>query len=289
MMTGTPACALRELATPASNEHMCDMAAASGADLVFLDLEDACAPAGQGGRPRHRGQRAARARLGSHDAGDPHQRPRHPVVPRRHHRGGHRRPRRAGRDHRAEGPARARRLVGRRAAHPARDQARADPADRAGGAHRGGRGAGERRRDRRGPVRPAGGGHLRAPATSRRRSARGSTATSTPSATTPATSGTSRARRSLAAARAAGIDAIDAPFPDYQDLDGYRRAATHASRWASTGSGRSIPAGPGRPTRSSPRPPTRSRDAPASSRTTARPRPPGGAPSGATACSSTPR
>jgi citrate lyase subunit beta/citryl-CoA lyase len=33
----------------------------------------------------------------------------------------------------------------------------------------------------------------------------------------------------LAAARAAGIDAVDAPYPGYQDLDGYRRAATHAS------------------------------------------------------------
>ncbi len=33
-----------ELATPASNEHMCEKAARSGADLVFLDLEDACAP-----------------------------------------------------------------------------------------------------------------------------------------------------------------------------------------------------------------------------------------------------
>ncbi|MWA02473.1 CoA ester lyase [Actinomadura sp. LD22] len=34
-----------ELATPASEEHMCAKAARSGADLVFLDLEDACAPA----------------------------------------------------------------------------------------------------------------------------------------------------------------------------------------------------------------------------------------------------
>ncbi|KAB2381263.1 HpcH/HpaI aldolase/citrate lyase family protein [Actinomadura montaniterrae] len=34
-----------ELATPASDEHMCAKAAQSGADLVFLDLEDACAPA----------------------------------------------------------------------------------------------------------------------------------------------------------------------------------------------------------------------------------------------------
>ena len=33
----------------------------------------------------------------------------------------------------------------------------------------------------------------------------------------------------LAAARGAGIDAVDAPFPAYQDPDGYRRAATHAS------------------------------------------------------------
>ncbi|MFV2177167.1 HpcH/HpaI aldolase/citrate lyase family protein [Actinomadura sp. LOL_016] len=34
-----------ELATPANSEHMCEKAAKSGADLVFLDLEDACAPA----------------------------------------------------------------------------------------------------------------------------------------------------------------------------------------------------------------------------------------------------
>lgn len=34
-----------ELATPASNERMFPKAAASNADLVFLDLEDACAPA----------------------------------------------------------------------------------------------------------------------------------------------------------------------------------------------------------------------------------------------------
>ncbi len=34
-----------ELATPASSARMCEKAARSGADLVFLDLEDACAPA----------------------------------------------------------------------------------------------------------------------------------------------------------------------------------------------------------------------------------------------------
>ena len=34
-----------ELATPASSERMCEKAPSAGADLVFLDLEDACAPA----------------------------------------------------------------------------------------------------------------------------------------------------------------------------------------------------------------------------------------------------
>ncbi len=38
-----------ELATPASSEKMCERAAASGADLVFLDLEDACAPVAKEG------------------------------------------------------------------------------------------------------------------------------------------------------------------------------------------------------------------------------------------------
>src|SRR3984957_16203479 len=33
-----------ELAAPASSERMCEKAPSSGADLVFLDLEDACAP-----------------------------------------------------------------------------------------------------------------------------------------------------------------------------------------------------------------------------------------------------
>jgi citrate lyase subunit beta/citryl-CoA lyase len=38
-----------ELATPASSEKMCEKAASSGADLVFLDLEDACAPSAKVG------------------------------------------------------------------------------------------------------------------------------------------------------------------------------------------------------------------------------------------------
>ena len=96
-------------------------------------------------------------------------------------------------------------------------------ADRAGGAHRGGRGPGQRGRDR--PVqRSARGDHLR-----RRRPLR--------VAARPG-GRELRSRRDypgdfwhfarvqiLAAARAAGIDAIDAPYPAYQDPDGYRRAA----------------------------------------------------------------
>jgi citrate lyase subunit beta / citryl-CoA lyase len=41
---GAPRARRSELATPASSERMCERAATSGADLVFLDLEDACAP-----------------------------------------------------------------------------------------------------------------------------------------------------------------------------------------------------------------------------------------------------
>lgn len=40
----TPRARRSELATPASSERMCEKAPSSGADLVFLDLEDACAP-----------------------------------------------------------------------------------------------------------------------------------------------------------------------------------------------------------------------------------------------------
>jgi citrate lyase subunit beta / citryl-CoA lyase len=46
-MTGlmrVPRARRAELATPASSEKLCEKAARSGADLAFLDLEDACAP-----------------------------------------------------------------------------------------------------------------------------------------------------------------------------------------------------------------------------------------------------
>ncbi len=55
-----------------------------------------------------------------------------------------------------------------------------------------------------------------------------STGTSTRSATIPVTSGTTPGPRCWSP-RAAGVDAIDAPYPAYKDLEGYRRAAGHAS------------------------------------------------------------
>jgi citrate lyase subunit beta/citryl-CoA lyase len=48
----TPRARRSELATPASSEKMCVKAAASDADLVFLDLEDACAPVAKEGARR---------------------------------------------------------------------------------------------------------------------------------------------------------------------------------------------------------------------------------------------
>ncbi|HEX2381151.1 MAG TPA: CoA ester lyase [Acidimicrobiales bacterium] len=45
MLSRQPRARRSELATPASSERMCAKAPTSGADLVFLDLEDACAPA----------------------------------------------------------------------------------------------------------------------------------------------------------------------------------------------------------------------------------------------------
>ncbi len=139
-----------ELATPASSERMCEKAAAAGADLVFLDLEDACAPGGEGVVACHRGRCADRSRLGTDGACRAGQRDRHAVVPRRHHRGRHRRPGVPRRADRAQGAARPRRLVGGRPPRPARGVARSRAAHRARGAHRGGRRAGQRARDRAG-------------------------------------------------------------------------------------------------------------------------------------------
>ena len=46
-----------ELATPASSERMCEKAPTAGADLVFLDLEDACAPSAKEAARGDRGRR----------------------------------------------------------------------------------------------------------------------------------------------------------------------------------------------------------------------------------------
>ena len=75
---------------------MMPKAAASAADAVCLDLEDAVVPGREGGGPRPRRPRAAHARLRRPHAHRPHQRRRHALrLPRS--RGGDRRRRRPGR------------------------------------------------------------------------------------------------------------------------------------------------------------------------------------------------
>ena len=172
--------------------------------------------------------RADRLRLGPHRPGRPGQRAGHAVVPRRHHRGGHRGTGGAGRPHRAQGALGPRRLVGRRAPHPARVQARPDQAHRARGADRGGRGAVQRRGHRPGQ-RPARGDHLRGRRSLGLAAGPGRRQLRPGRASTPGDFWHFARVQVLAAARAAGIDAIDAPYPAYQDPEGYRRSAVHAS------------------------------------------------------------
>ncbi len=57
----------------------------------------------------------------------------------------------------------------------------------------------------------------------------------------------------LTAARAGLVDAVDAPFPAYQDSEGYRRSAFRRARSASTASGPSTRLRCRSPTRFSPR------------------------------------
>ena len=133
-----------ELATPASNEHMCEVAARAGADMVFLDLEDACAPAAKESARATAVAALTATRLGRHHPRDPDQRARHQVVLRRYRRGRHRGTRCTGRHHHPESAQRARGLVGRCAAHPAGGTAGADATHRARGPHRGGRGTAQR-------------------------------------------------------------------------------------------------------------------------------------------------
>ena len=56
-------------------------------------------------------------------------------------------------------------------------------------------------------------------------------------------------QRILVAARAAGVRAIDGPFADFRDLEGFRRPASRPGRSATTASGASTPIRSRSPTR----------------------------------------
>ena len=213
-----------ELATPASSERMCEKAAALAVPTSSSSISRTPArrwPRSRRGRPRCRAHRAG---LGPDRASGAGQRPRHAVVPRRHHRGRHRRARGARRPHRAEGPLGARRLVGRRPAHPARDQARAAASASDSRC--------SSRRPRGWPTPP------RSPRPSDRLEAIIFGAGDLSASLHARVDGNFDpvgdypgdfwhfARVQVAdRRRGAGIDAIDAPYPAYQDPDGYRRAA----------------------------------------------------------------
>ena len=137
-----------ELAVPAANDHMFAKRRRVGGRPGLPRPRGRHRARAQGGGPRQSRHGAQRTRLGTHRAGDPHQRARHPVVPRRHRRGRHRRPGEPRHHHHPESASGPRCLVGRRAAHPAGGQARFVPPDPPRGAHRRGRGTGQRRGDR---------------------------------------------------------------------------------------------------------------------------------------------
>ena len=92
----------------------------------------------------------------------------------------------------------------------------------------------------------------------------------------------------IVAARIAGIDAIDAPYPDYKDLSGYERDARRASLLGYTGKWAIHPDQVPVANRSTHRQPTRSPVPSAISPLTAKPRPRAAAPSGSTASWSMP-
>ena len=217
-----------ELATPASSERMCEKAPTAGADLVFLDLEDACAPSAKEaaraiavgaltGLDWGRTVRAVRINgidtpwchgdiievvTGARDCVDVL------IVPKV----------RTARDVWWVDV-----LLGQLEAKLGLTQPH-----RPRGADRGRRGAGPRARDRAGE-RPARGADLRggrplgvAPGARRREFRPASSSTPVTSGTTPGPRCSPRRGRGL-------VDAIDAPYPDYGDAAGYRRSATAAS------------------------------------------------------------
>ncbi len=183
---------------------------------------------GEGVGAGDRGRGADRPRLGPHRAGGPDQRDRHAVVPRRHHRDRHRGAGLRRRADRAQGPVRPRRLVGGRAARPARVEARAFEAHRPRGPDRRRRGSGPRRsRSRKSSDRLEalifGAGDLSASLHAR------VDGNFDPVVDYPGDFWHYARAQVLTAARAGLVDAIDAPYPDYADPDGYRRSATAAS------------------------------------------------------------
>ena len=143
-----------ELAVPASNDNMFDKAAGCGADLVFLDLEDAVPPAF---KEESRGKAISALNdldWGAHRAGGADQRPGHRVVPRRRHRGGEPGRSQPRHHHRPQGAQRPRRVVGGRSAHATRIETEPGQANSARGADRRGGGVGQRRGDRGGQSAP---------------------------------------------------------------------------------------------------------------------------------------
>ena len=79
----TPRLHRSELAVPGRNPALFEKAAASAADIIFLDLEDAVAPDDKPQARKNVVAGAERGRLGPQDDGGAHQRPRHALhVPR---------------------------------------------------------------------------------------------------------------------------------------------------------------------------------------------------------------
>ena len=86
----TPRLHRSELAVPGSNPGLFEKAAASAADIVFLDVEDAVAPDDKEQARKNIIAGLNEINWGSQDHDGAHQRPRHPlhVSRRRRHRGG---------------------------------------------------------------------------------------------------------------------------------------------------------------------------------------------------------
>ena len=218
------------LAVPGSSPRFLEKARGLAVDEVFLDLEDAVAPAAKAGRPARGGRGAERGRLGEQDPRGADQRRGHPMgLPGRDRggRGGRGQP---GRDRAAQGRRAGPRPLAGPAARP--DRAGHRPGSRAGSA--------SRRRSRT----PAGWPRW---TTSRPRPAGWRRWCSARLTSWPA-SACARCRwapsrtgytggdayhyprlRILVAARSRGLAAIDGPHLAIHDIDGLRRGAASAA------------------------------------------------------------